>query len=775
MTDSDKQILELIDQGGYTQAQQLLSKKIQKFPQRSYYYALQNQVLLKMGKKDQALEATHNLLKKVPSDPQTLSIIYDTYMELGQENDANLAYEQVIKRFPTSETLTLEWFDKSIDKLDLRQWNKIFVYLSKNSSSRLYKFWNAFTYLMLIEKQLATEKEDQLFKMLGLRMIEELTPFENCQELYVYVSFLALNGQSDKVIEVITSTSLNLDLDLMVKYRQILYDSNHWVELLEYTKEILFVQKLDDFTSWKYFIEAGKSLDISRDEMQSYFKLDTRNCSLALIELALVYGLDPEPAFTNYYEKFNHKLCCVNDLKGYLSNINHEKFQILVDKSSEQILSSNPSSPKDLTRLINNQKFVYILGTDDVDTFLSTNWMIYNIYKDNKDIRGGEFDNNPLNELTIISIILDLQKDQSSKNVIKNIAIIYKLLETDKFNHKLKLWLMKLFSRLNTGNLISYHYDKLKIRMLQHESLAHYLKNVNPSKDNLTLFVDIYRFYMTANEEIRSCILTGFNKGTFNKLASFIDLGDKLTHSLTAKFICLNILKFSLILNDHAYVNYFVRDLITNAKTENFIDNCDVTSEWKLGIFEKPLEMFEKNLEEIDIKLWTLRYLIMFTEDSQYFKQYNKIVSSYKLKSPFDNLMNQVYLNIFKLFIHRNDKEIDGLTNYLIKNLKFAKLKPTLIGNDILSSQVNNNIISFVEMSRVMGVLAKKHRQVNFAPLKSVLDQTVMDLKAYNPKEQQLTELSKMETMKIEYVDTNIDATLSLLSTSIEESWLKNI
>lgn len=785
MSESDGRILDLIDQGSYSNALSLVKQKIAKFPNKSYYYALQNQILFKSGKKDQSSAESKKLLAKLPNDPATLSLMYETFNGIGSPAEANQVYEQIIKKYPTtSETSSLEWFDKSIDQFDLRIWNKIFIHLSKCTNSkrvRLYKFWNAFIYLSLIQSGSCTDNESTLFLKLGLRIIEDLKPFQEVQELFVYTTFLSLNGEYDQIESTIKDTELNLDLDMMVKYRDVLHESNNWSSLYEFTKKILFEQKLDDFISWKLLIKAGKNLGLDRKEIEGYFTTDSRNITLAKVELALVYQEGSiEDNILHYYDLFKHKLCCFNDIQGYLKEVDTAHFQEKITASTKQIIASNPTSLNDLTTLINNQKLSFFLDENlDKQAFKQTNWQVYKLYKDNNTINGGEFDNNPVNELSVISIILDLTSTStpSIEIIVNSIATIEQLLKKDQYNHKLRLWLIKLYSSLNTNNLISYHYNAMKIKMLQHESLGHNLVNMNPSKDNLKVLITIYQFYLNSDSEIKTSIIKGFDSGVFNKLLGFIDLGKKLNDSLFRRFVILTIIKFSLILNDQNYLSYFIDTLKSLDLEQELSDNRDKTSEWKVGIFEELHEALNPNSEAFDVtdlKLQSLRYLVLYSNDLQHYKNFNKVFSKFKSKSPFKNLINQVYLNVLKIHCQPNAKDLDSAKNYLLKNLKFDKLRNSMIPEDHLSWELNHNISLFVELSRIVDSLYKRTK--SFESIKACIDSSKKELKPLNLVQKQVEKLNDTSS-KIEVVDDsiNIKETITAIKESIQESWFKSI
>ncbi|EAZ63735.2 Mitochondrial inheritance and actin cytoskeleton organization protein [Scheffersomyces stipitis CBS 6054] len=805
MSDSDAEILDLIDQGSYAYAQTLLAKKIKKFPQRSYYYALNNQLLHKLGKTKQALEANLKLMEKIPNEPQTVALLSDYFSELGYEKEANLVYENVIKRYPTNTSLIKEWFERSIDKFNLRLFNKIFVNLSKSDkSSRLYKFWNSFSYFLLLsnkERADLSDKESDLFKTLGLRLIEDLKPFENTQELFVYFNFLKLNKDYETIISSIEKdVTFNLDLDLKIMYLEVLQKSENFQKLYDYSKKLIFEEDFNDFNTWLLLLKASKKLNYSFSETFTLIQSQpsTRNSLLAAVELAILYEQASFASIESYYIKFNRKLTCFYDLKNYFDTIDRKKFAELVQISTDEILANNPSTTNDLVSLINNQKFYFMLNKDsiDIESYISTNWKIFNLFKDNTNIRGGEFDNNPANELAIISIIIDLSTDSSIKNIIKNITIISQLLKNDQYNHKLKLWLMKLYSQLNTTNLIMYNYQKLSIKMIQHDTLSHYLYTVNPSKQHLTNIVNIFRFYLTSSDEVKSSVFQGFEKGVFNKLFSFINFGRRLNNSISKQAIVLMVLKFSMVLGDQGYITYFVNHLKNNSakilSTDEFEDNRDFKSEWKFGLADEgkffntdllSLPLSKNQVNDNSVRLEALKYLIIYEDKEEiinkYLKQYNKIISNYKATLPFDTLVDKLNVNVLRFFKQKlNTKEQQSILNFLLKNLKIDKLRSTLIPSSFLSWELNHNLINLVEFIRITNYLVKRYSLSNplGQELKTCLDQLARDLKKINIVDSELKQLEEIKStmdvrdFPIDISTSEIDDSFGLLHESISES-----
>lgn len=711
-SNSDNEIIELIDQGNYNYAQTLLAKKIAKFPQKSLYYALQNKIFLKMGQKDLAIKKNIDLMNKVPSDPLTIEIMSEFFEEIGREKESSLVYENAIKKYPVSaENLCMNWFENSIAKKDFKLFNRIFMYLNKNKKSRLYTLWYAFSFHLLLKE--GDNEKEKLYTSLGKKLLEGLQPFENVQEVYTYTLFL----NSKEVEHVLQGIEMPLDLELKLLYMRSMEENESFTQLHKYAEELLFKDNFDDFDTWKLWIKSGQRIGKTFEELNNKVTDSTRNSLLLKIELDRLYGKNIDNSIQKYYNKFNNKLCCHPDLSQYDLPVS------FVD----QLKECTPDNAQLIT-IVNNRKF---LNTKD-------NWDVYEKYSVSQ---GAEFDNNPVNELTLRSILADL--DGSNESIIQSIIIINELLKQDKYNYRLKLWLMKLYSRLNTGDLIFPIYNGLKIKMVQHETLNHYLTHVGPSKDGLKGFVDVFRFYLTSKEEMKYTIRQGFENGVFNKLESFINFGKRIENSISLNFTISKVLQTSLITGDEGYLNYFINYLLDNENliVSEYTDNRDFKSEWN-GL--ENTGILSISLKDNTIKLKLLIYLIIFHpgDSSKLFKLYNKITSNEKLTA-FDNLLFRLYFNLLKItkIATLNPQESQSLFNYIQKNLKIDKLK-ILIPENLLSSELNENLANLVEFTKVVKLLAKRRST-------ATLNQLLVQIK---PLSKEFKDL-KLAEKQIELID----------------------
>ncbi|KAI3405374.2 MDM20 [Candida oxycetoniae] len=767
VSDSDYEIIELIDRGQYSYAQSLLLQKIKKFSQRIFYRVLQNRILYDTGSQKQAIDNNLQLLQKCSNEIDTVTSLNEFFQSISMQKEANLCYESVIKKYPIqAEELSLIWFENSIQQLDVAHFNKVFSYLNKsNKSETKYCYWYAFSFYLMISQQSKEEEKGEkgekgeksegekgekgegekgekgegekgekgegekqsklkLYKMFGKKLIEELQkshPFANCQELYVYTRFLLLNEDYRTIEDTLGKFNHPLDLELRLLYLDSMKRNKSWKTLYEYTTRLLFEENFDDFDTWILWLNSGKQVGESREALSSRLATNTtttttsRNELLVKIELANLFNHDTAGEIDTYYEKFKNKLSCYSDLSRYdLSG----KFEEKVSSVSKEILNLKSRDVEHVITLVNNQKFNPIVD----------NWDIYKQFSSASVRSKSEFDNNPLNELALISIVTDLSRVTPSTKyatIIKNIAILVELLKSDKYNYRLNLWLMKLYAQLNTNDMISSIYKALKINMVQHETLGYYYTSVSPpTKATLDDLINIFRFYLTSKHEIKETIQNGFEKGVYSKLQSFITFGQKLQNSISLNSVVQKIIQTILIMDDTQYLHYFIKYLKENRKSILFgdwSDNRDLKSEWSSLLVTDELKTAQTNkimqipIDDTCTKLKLLVYSMFFEHDEseilRLLKIFNKILSSPDFKpDQFTSFIFKSYYNIIKLTTTKiNKNESQSLYNSLQKSLKFGKIESMLTSNEeILSHQLNTNLMNLVELIKLVKSIAKR-------------------------------------------------------------------
>ncbi|CAK9438716.1 uncharacterized protein LODBEIA_P29400 [Lodderomyces beijingensis] len=725
-SESDNEIIEYIDRGHYHYAQTLLQQKSKRFPQRPLYPILQNKILAKTGHQKAAVEKNLSILQSCPNDIDSIVQLSNFFSELEMEKEANACFENAIKRFPTKAgDLGMIWFENCVETLDVNKLNRIFSHLNKsNKQEAKYCYWYAFSfYLMVAQNTADDESKSKLFRMFGKKLIEgiqEAHPFANCSELYVYTRFLLLEKDYQAIQSILSEVKFPLDLELQILYLESMRENESWHKLYSHATKLLLDDKFDDYDTWILWINAGKNVGKDYAELRS--KLGGggdgggRNESLVKIELALLFDKDPTSEIGEYYDNFNGKMCCYNDLSKY--NLS-KQMKEQIRSRTKSILASDSKDSKQVITLVNNQRL-----HPTVD-----NWEIFNAYTDFSSSKS-EFDNNPLNELTLVSIITDLSKTDSSKGnsdyyqtIIKNIAIITELLKSDKYNYKLNLWAIKLYSQLNTNNAILPIYKAMKIRMVQHETLGYLLNNA-PTSDKSTFneLTNVYRFYLTSAQEMNDTVLTGFDEGVYNKLGSFISFGQRLQNSISLNTNVQQNLQAALIQNDTQFADHFIHHIQKNRKKivlEEYTDNRDFTSDWNAINISNELQKAKDDqllripVDDVSIKMHLLVYLLINENDEgetlKLLKAFNKITSSGYRPDPFTSLLWKLYYNIIKIACTKiNANETQSLFNFVQKNLKFDKLDPLVVPENVLSYQLNRNLLNFAEFIKVVAALAKR-------------------------------------------------------------------
>ncbi|CAI5757775.1 unnamed protein product [Candida verbasci] len=702
ISESDQEIIDLVDRGQLTYALSLLNRKLTKFPQKSLYHVLKNKILFKSGKEEESIKQNVAILNQYPSDPMTIDILSNFFQDLDMENESNLAYENIIKRFPANnEKLAKIWFENSIEKYDYKLLNKIFMYLNKESK-RDYKMWFILSYYLLIVYGDVDEKSKNLYLTLGLKLISNLEDLNN-QEIWVYVQFLRLKEDYEMIEGILSDREL--DLELQIIFLETLKLNRSWKKLNEYCDKLLFKENFDDFDTWKLYLLSSKELGVAYGKLKPELP-STRNGLLCAIELDKLFDKSTDSSIETYYDKFNNKLCCYPDLKSY------ELPSTIIDKIKKANIDSN------LITLVNNQKFHKSLD----------NWDIYSKFKH---LPVAEFDSNPLNDLTIESI--------NDLDSVRKVIMLSHLLASDPFNYKLKLYLLQIHSQLNSNDSIIPIYKSLKIKMVQHENLSHTLTFSTFSKDSLSYFIDIFRFYLTSRQEMINSIIDAFNKGVYNKLPSFIKFGSNLKNSISLNFTVYKILQTTFILNDTGYTNYFSNYLLKNKKL--------IIGEWTDNRDFKTANYARIDTHDTVIKLKLLIYTIIFetkeNEVNKLFKFYNKMISHSASFTKFENLIFKLYYNILKIVkVKSNQNEMDSLLNYITKNLKIDKLKQQgLIPENVLSSDMSYNLSNLIELIRIIEFVNKK---ITSVLRKLNLDQLKSDIKSLELTKLQFDAIDKI-------------------------------
>lgn len=718
LNDSSDEILEAINQGSYQYAQSQLTKKLKQFPTKSYYWALQYYYLFSTGKFDEALNKSVELKSKVPSDPNTLNVLYDLFIKLGKANYANEIFENAIKKYP-NQSIILNWFKKSLENFDIKNLQKSSLQLSKfNKSNELYSSWASFGYFLLTNLPNLSDKEKTLYQTLSLKLIDDSKGLNN-QLAYVMTKVYSQQLKFEKTVELIDGLpESEVDLDLTIIYCKSLYNLQNWTLLKEKSSNLLFVDNFNDFDTWCYYIESCNNLSVPKKDVQ--FDTNSRNSYLAKIHLDTVYNVDLTDSITQYYNKFKSKPCLLIDLQKYINESNKQVLIPLLD-----IETTNVDVMVNVYKL---KKYYSLDSTTDLST-------VYNP-KDPQTF-----------DLVLEDQIGSIPTSTPNK-IIEKIIILEYLHSKDSQNYKIESWLINLYSLINCSSLSLYHYQNLKIKMIQHDTLSYkILPSLHPSM--LNHLIEIYKFYLTADLEVQDNLYKAFEQGILNKLQDFLNFGSRISNSASKYLIVLEILKFSRI-SSSDYYGYFIKlikSLKNNILAEDFnlSDNRDSTTDIK---FTNGLVNFTK--EEIGqiypnmikneeyIKLNLLKELIIIENDSdqisKLFKGFNKILSDSKIKSHltnFENWLFKIYLTFFKIFKldDTKEQEVSTLINHLSKNLKIDKIKSLYFNNlNHFDWNYNHILINLYDFIKISNKINNSNSRKFNKPLSNLANQLLKDL-----------------------------------------------
>lgn len=748
----DLDLLDAINYGSHSYAAGEIAKKLKKNPNKSYYYALDSYNQLLLGNTAVASKKALDLKSKTPSDPQTLDLLYDIFQRCGMPLLAKEVYENAARKYPTESVLDA-WFSKALEQFDYLMIQKAAMALQKSSKNRLYVLGAAVTCLTLSNN---TAANSALFELLGLKLISGLGP-ETTQEKFVLASILLKQRLFGQVVDALKNTAR--DLDLTILYLGALYEQKEWKMLYDEAHDLLFNKDFNDFDTWKYLIKAAAELKTPVDVLRGLVKLESRNGYLAAVEIETVYGNGTENAILAYFEQYKTRLCCVPDLKNYASeSLEVAAFVLKISQAaSETVLASSPEklTPHGLTVVANHEKFRLL-------------------YSEEKDVNSALFrhKNPEFNDLVILKMLQNTSVSSSTEEIVKNVIILEKLLELDTSNYKLRLWLINLYNLVNCHSLANFHYQSLKIKMLQHDTLGYkVIHDLNPNLHSLNHLVEIFKFYLTSDLEVNGNVSKAFKKGIFTKVEDFLQFGIKLRNSLSRNLLIVEMLRITRILSNE-YYNYFLKiakakkyDLLENRV--KFHDNRDFKTEAKLGVpvvNNLNLQQGTKKGDEY-VKLAFFRELILAEKDAA---EMEKLVTAFEkvLGHPetisqlteFEQYLNAAYLAVFRsVFLKKgSENDVTGILNV-------SKIKGFLKGPLLYTA--NHVSIAVYDLLKTISKVSKNKevsKHVNF------VIRELANFKQPNP----LAALRKGLVIPEEFGVTqlDVDATLDSIEVSLKNS-----
>lgn len=749
MGESD--VLEAIQGGRLSLAKLELERLLKRFPNKSYYWALNCYLLYAQGKITQSIAQCKELALKTPSDRQALSVLYDLYLKLGLAKEANHLYDNAAKKYPTKELIEA-YFEKALSCYDTAGVQKASNQLLKNFKlNRVYAYRAAFTCYLLSTR--GSDKERALYIGLASGLAEKLAPHESNQEVFVHAKILHVQEKYDGVVKLLQPLK-HKELELLLLYLDSLDKSANWELLYLEAHNLLFDQKFNDYSTWKHLINAGHKLDKPHSELATLIKLDSRNSYFANVHLAATYGIDREQAVETFYQKFHDKPSGASDLLTFDLSGN------IIDKISasyNELVEKLALTPAEAWTLLNTTKILLHFKKLSLS-----------------EEKFSKFDNPELIDLHLVKMIESLRADPSTDNIVKQIISLEHYSISDPENYKVKVWLLNLYTTINAAPAALKAYNSLKIKMIQHDTLAYKL-DLLPSVGNLNELINIYRFYMTADAEMEPFIHKCFEDNLYTKAEDSYSFGKRLTDSLLRHLLILRILKTSRMVGND-YYNYFyrkMRDAKAIILSDDFelADNRDFKSEYNLGVDIAQLDIFdnEKKKGTEYVKLNYLKEMLIAEKDEaeceKLIKLYNKWTSNptyLSQLSDFDKHLVKLYITIFKLSKLSDVKDRDLLLKFLLKNLDMKKITSNFIQkNQDISVERQRIILDTFELIKVTQILVRDK-----AVGKAAGDMQIEMVKLISTTPQLLTDINVGSLLDQDFVSDQIESIKDALKLS---------
>ncbi|KAH3660156.1 hypothetical protein OGAPHI_007361 [Ogataea philodendri] len=608
----DSAIQSAVQFGNFRNALTLVAKKIQKYPNSSYFYALEAHILALSGKRQEAETKANDLLSKFPSDPDTLKLLSETFEICEAPQDV---FDKVCKKYPTAD-LVYEYFSYSVTRGDVLGMQKSSMLLTRAISSskqtvdpQLFKFWAAVCLMLVCRCTILAPSFLKLYPQLGLRLMEQVG-LDDAQKVYVYVRLLQLSGRhDDSLAEMEKFLEKENDLELKIIYLDTLKDQGHSAKLYDVCKRYLIELKEDDWDTWKLLIQAAKAteqLDECRELVKTY---SSRNTKLAAIEL------NESGSVEQYLESFGTKLCCFTDLKSVLSPELRE--QQYLQRKFDQLLNTTKPTSADVIFLVNYMKFKALDSRDD--HFVAECCRLYSLTNFHLDILE-DFDYFPGFEFLILAVETILEQSEFDLKLVYSLIVLLEdALSRNKYEFHLKLWLIRLYTIANLQSAADTLYKSLKIKFVQHDTLSHYISTRRAIAPGLLETVS--QFYpQNVEREVPAMIIAGFQSKAMNKLQGFIEFQSRLTNSFAKFTTSLELLRAYRIKDDQKQVDKQVV-ILRSYQKQLVSDNRDFKTFWDCGVHER-IDKIEDKLPGYystkHLQLMVLRELIIYDSLSKH-------------------------------------------------------------------------------------------------------------------------------------------------------------
>ncbi|CDK27483.1 unnamed protein product [Kuraishia capsulata CBS 1993] len=617
-----------LELGAYKNAAQLVGKLIKTNPQSPYPRVLAAHISFLSGKKDEALNLAKNAASLKPTDQDSLQLLSDVFLALGMPKEVSEIYEAACLKSPTIAQAYI-WFERCCYTGDYLGLQKSSFLLPKPSAVnlRLFKFWSAECMVLALETKRLLPNHRKLFPLLGLKIVDAQRPFVNAQETYIYVKLLMAAGRLyDAVAEIKAFSVQDDDLELRCILLDALSKGELWDQLYDECKQLVTEKVVDDWDVWSGLIKAASKLG-RLDDVQNMVDVakSSRNRDLAYLAIDRANDVVEYGHFSAYLLKYGHKTCCFPDLKIFLTEDSHVdtgKFLAELESVSQEKLipdvlrKQRKATEDEAIFLVNTIKFELLLDPSLLSSagFVKKCQRMYNLTKHllSSKEKTDYFIGEEFLLVAVQAILTQSAKDELKlKDVLSCILILENAVQTDIHEFHLRLWLVQLYLLINCFGAAKVHYDSLSIKMTQHDTLSQAIlsrvETLTAKEYALKMLESAEDVYSYGAEEVPYCLKQAFQKGAYNKVKGFVDLNNRLNHSLTRHLNSISMLKLRRLNGDKQSLQFnleglqkeYMATLVAEDFNSNDLDldirvsdNRDVSTMWKFGT-----EEIDKSLE----------------------------------------------------------------------------------------------------------------------------------------------------------------------------------
>ncbi|KAG2212015.1 hypothetical protein INT46_001275 [Mucor plumbeus] len=575
-------LYEALDEGQNKMALQHCAKLLKKSPDWPLVKALKALVLVRTGKDDEAFELCEQVKKVIPTDEATLQAITMALKELGKHSVIVELYENAANQQPKNEEFGNHWFMAMVRNNDFKGQQAAAVKLHRVFKQNKYLFW------AIMSLALQGSNGNQLSYVLAERMMGkamEESRLEEVEHMRLYLLILMDQKKNEQALNLLLDTPLGQkslrDPEIRQIKSELLRENKRWDLVLPMSQEALEKENADDWFHWLAYFEAMDALidqdgvivnaeKLVADSQKAVLKSKLLKRGPFLAELDLdsrLYKIGKRDEkvilehIVSYFARFGSKNCAFEDLQSYVSILNVEKSQALIEslKQTIQPASEKSAKIKNVYRNVNIRKLERFLGLDTVSDKKQALEMVNELWNEYQEALplGEGLEKTEMqygDEFVILAshILLDLyNQDHQASFLIQAICLLETALIKSIYNFQIKLVLVRMYAMIGVYKRPFEIYRTMEIKQIQFDTMLHYFTDRFASLgcvDQLeTLLHDGLSIYKSNEVETPEMLVKAYQYGTFSKIQEFIEFRRRLDTSLQHAISRIEILRLDYV------------------------------------------------------------------------------------------------------------------------------------------------------------------------------------------------------------------------------------